>query len=79
VVFKAFLWPLVWFASDDEVTEAMALDAAHALLMGTDGKPDVALAWAIRRTLDAGRVKQSPRMREALLKRIAPVMREGAD
>lgn len=66
---------LEWFASDDDLVEAMALDAAHSLLMATNATADVALAWAIRRCLDGGRVKQSPRMRQALERRIAPVIR----
>jgi hypothetical protein len=63
---------LDWLTSDDALTEALALEAAFSYIVQTDGEPGAALAWAIRRTLDAGRVKQAPRMREALLKRIAP-------
>jgi len=68
---------LEWFSSEDETTEAMALDAAFSLVTQTAGDPDIGLAWAIRRTLDGGRVKQAPRTRQAMLMRIAPVLRRG--
>lgn len=66
---------LDWFSSADETLEALAFDVAFSLTARTTFEPDTQLAWAIRRALDGGRVKVSPRIRQAMLERVAPVLR----
>lgn len=70
---------LQWLGTDDDLIEQMAVHAAASLLASSAGSPDLTLARAIRRTLDAGRVKLAPRTREVLLERISQALTTQTD
>jgi len=63
-----------WLGSEDELIEALAIDVGSSLL-AENAAPSAELAWAMRRTLDAGRSKMAPSARTRLMKRLTQATR----